>query len=73
MILYLDIYTKIFEYCTIYNQLNIMLIFKLLNKKLKIKKLNHSNVSNTVSQQEKFIYLKELYTNYNEKIKMLII
>ena len=41
MSLYLDIYNIIFEYCDIYDQLNIMSTCKLLNKNLKIKKLKN--------------------------------
>ena len=44
MKLCLEVYNEIFEYCDIYNQLNIMTTCKLLNEKLKIKKLNHPNV-----------------------------
>ena len=69
MILCLDVYNKIFEYCDIYDQLKIMTTCKLLNKKLKIKKLNHHNVSDKVLQQEKFINLEELNAYNNKKIK----
>ena len=41
MSLCIDVYNTIFEYCDIYNQLNIMSTCKLLNKNLKIKKLNN--------------------------------
>ena len=53
MELCLEVYNEIFEYCNIYDQLNIMLTCKLLNKKLKIKKLNNHNVSDEVLQQRK--------------------
>ena len=69
MILCLDIYIEIFEHCNINDQLNIMLTCKLLNKKLKIKKLNHHNVCDYILKQEKFIDLEELNANNNEKIK----
>ena len=68
MILCLDIYTKIFEYCEIHDELNIMMTCKLLNKKLKIKKLKHPNVSDEILRQEKFIDLEELYASYYKKI-----
>ena len=68
MTLYLDIYSNIFEYCSTYDQLNIMMTCKILNKKLKIKKLNHPNVSDDILKQEKFTDLEELYASYNEKI-----
>ena len=68
MELCLEVYNEIFEYCEIYDQLNIMLTCKLLNKKLKIKKLNYSNISDKILKQEKFIDLEELYANNNEKI-----
>ena len=55
MILCLEVYNEIFEYCDIYDQLNIMLTCKLLNKKFKIKKLNHPNVSDDILKQEKFM------------------
>ena len=54
MELCLEVYNEIFEYCEIYDQLNIMKICKLLNKKLKIKKLNRYNVSDKILKQEKF-------------------
>ena len=69
MELCLEVYNEIFEYCDIYDQLKIMMTCKLLNKKLKIKKLNHLNVSDKVLQQEKFIDLEELNANHNKKIK----
>ena len=68
MELCLEIYNKIFEYCDIHDQLNIMMTCKLLNKKLKIKKLNHHNVSDEVLKQEKFIDLEELNARNNKKI-----
>ena len=68
MKLCLEVYNEIFEYCDIYNQLNIMITCKLLNEKLKIKKLNHPNVSDKILKQEKFIDLEELYANDNKKI-----
>ena len=69
MKLCLEVYNEIFEYCNIYDQLNVISTCKLLNKKLKIKKLNHLNVSDEVLQQEKFIDLEELDANENKKIK----
>ena len=69
MELCLEVYNEIFKYCDIYDQLNIMMTCKLLNKKLKIKKLNHHNVSDDILKQEKFTDLEELYANYNKKIK----
>ena len=68
MELCLEVYNEIFEYCDINDQLNIMLTCKLLNKKLKIKKLNHSNVSDKILKQEKFIDLEELDASDNKKI-----
>ena len=68
MELCLEVYNEIFEYCNIHDQLNIMMTCKLLNKKLKIKKLNHPNVSDKILKQEKFIDLEELNANDNEKI-----
>ena len=69
MELCLEVYNEIFEYCDINDQLNIMTTCKLLNKKLKIKKLNHPNVSDKILKQEKFIDLEELNANNNQKIK----
>ena len=69
MILCLEVYNEILEYCNIQDQLNIMTTCKLLNKNLKIKKLNHFNVSDKVLKQEKFIYLEELNANDNKKNK----
>src|SRR5579872_3722756 len=71
MILCLEIYIEIFEYCKIYDQINIMSTCKLLNKKLKIKKLDHENISDKILQQEKFIDLEKLYASYNHKIKIV--
>ena len=69
MELCLEVYNEIFEYCNIYDKLKIMLTCKLLNKNLKIKKLNHPYVSDKILQQEKFIDLEELDASYNKKIK----
>ena len=69
MSLCLDIYNIIIEYCDIYDQLNIMSTCKILNKNLKIKKLNNSNISDEILRQEKFIDLEELNANNNKKIK----
>ena len=69
MELCLEVYNEIFEYCNIQDQLNIMLTCKLLNKKLKIKKLNHPYVSDKILKQEKFTDLEELDARNNKKIK----
>ena len=45
-----------------------MITCKLLNKKLKIKKLDHHNVSDKILKQEKFIDLEELDASDNIKI-----